>query len=390
MNMHGIIAPPVAERERGIDSSLARARDWLHRKRMFLLFVVLPAMLTAGYLYLIAADQYESEAHFLVRTTAPQPLAGTGVSQVISAATGISAAQGEAMSVADYLTSHDVVATLRKQDRLVERFHDLDADFFSRLRQADPTNERLLAYYRKQVSVQYNTETGITTLKVHSFRPKDSFELLSKLLRLGEERVNVLNLRSYTDALAGSKRQLAEAEDALAASQGKLTSFRQNRGDIDPQASGQAQIALVSTMTGQLAAARAQLSAMGGMIDHSSPQYRALAGRVAALQAQVSAQSGRLVGGSGAIANDISGYEGLRLRQDFLAKRYEAAASSLEKAREQAIRQQLYVVRVVDANMPTKALFPQRVKILSTVVIALLLAYAIGWLIVAGVREHAA
>ena len=102
------------------------------------------------------------------------------------------------------------------------------------------------------MSVQYNTETGITTLKVHSFRPKDSYELLSKLLRLGEERVNILNLRSYNDALDVSKRQLAEAEDALAASQGKLTTFRQSRGDIDPQASGQAQIALVSTMTGQL------------------------------------------------------------------------------------------------------------------------------------------
>ncbi len=264
MNMHGIIAPQIAEPDRGLESSLARLRHWLWRKRMFLLVVVLPSILTAGYLYLIAADQYESEAHFLVRTTAPQPLAGTGVSQVLSAATGLSAAQGEGMSVADYLTSHDVVATLRKQDRLVERFSDPKADFFSRLHPANPTNERLLAYYRKQVSVQYSTETGITTLKVHSFRPQDSYELLSKLLRLGEGRVNDLNVRSYNDAIAVSKRQLAEAEDALAASQGKLTSFRQSRGDIDPQASGQAQIGLVATMTGQLAAARAQLAGHGG------------------------------------------------------------------------------------------------------------------------------
>ncbi len=47
-------------------------------------------------------------------------------------------------------------------------------------------------------------------------------------------------------------------------------------------------------------------------------------------------------------------------------------------------------MRVGDANMPVKALFPERWRILLTVVVALLLTYSIGWLIAAGVREHAA
>jgi len=44
----------------------------------------------------------------------------------------------------------------------------------------------------------------------------------------------------------------------------------------------------------------------------------------------------------------------------------------------------------VNPNMPVKALFPERWRILATVLISLLLVYSIGWLIVAGVREHAA
>ena len=66
------------------------------------------------------------------------------------------------------------------------------------------------------------------------------------------------------------------------------------------------------------------------------------------------------------------------------------AAASLEKAREQAIQQQLYLQRVVNPNMPVKALYPERGRILGTVLVSLLLIYSIGWLIVAGVREHAA
>jgi capsular polysaccharide transport system permease protein len=169
-----------------------------------------------------------------------------------------------------------------------------------------------------------------------------------------------------------------------------MTAFRHSRNDIDPQATGQAQLGVVATLTGQLATARAQLNAMKGVISPSSPQYAALAAHVAALQNQVGAQSSRLAGSSGAIANDISGYQALQLRREFLAKRYEAAAASLEKARDQAQQQQLYLVRVVDANMPVKAMFPERWRILTTVLVALLLIYSIGWLIVAGVREHAA
>ncbi|MDB5662576.1 MAG: Capsule polysaccharide export-like protein, partial [Sphingomonas bacterium] len=340
--------------------------------------------------FLIASDQYQSEAHFLVRTTDAGVTGGIGVSQVLSAATGLSAAQSEAMSVSDYLTSHDVVATLRKRDQLVERFRRPGVDITSRLSSDNPTPERLLGYYRKQVSVQYNTETGITTLKVRSFTPQDSYHLVRRLLELGESRVNFLNQRGYSDSIATSRRQLADAEQALTAVQLQLKRFRNAQSDIDPKASGQAQIELVTSLNGQLSTARAQLSAMGGLIDRSSPQYRAVAARVAALESQVAAQAGRLTGGGGAIANDIGGYEDLQLRQAFLSKRYEAAATSLERAREQALRQQLYVVRVVDANLPVKALFPERWRILATVVIALLLIYSIGWLIAAGVREHAA
>lgn len=389
MNMLGIIAPIESDLDRH-RSPVQRVRDWAVRSRAFLLLVVLPALLVAGYLFVIASDQYESEAHFLVRSTDVQTMPGTGIGSALSLVAGASGAQSEAMSVADYLTSHDVVDTLRRDDRLVERFHRPEADLFSRLRTGTPTPEKLLTYYRDQVKVHFNSETGITTLQVHSFTPQDSYELARRLMDLGEKRVNILNTRSYNDSIANARRQLAQAEADLAQVQVRLTQFRQRRADIDPQASGQAQIGLVSGLNTQLAVARAQLAAMGNAISRSSPQYQALSARVAALSGQVAAQSGRLAGGGRAIANDISGFEALQLRQQFLGKRYEAAAASLDKARDQAIRQQLYLVRVVDANMPVKALYPERWRILATVVVALLLAYSIGWLIVAGVREHAA
>jgi capsular polysaccharide transport system permease protein len=382
MNMHGVFA---AESNAGIDDTRGRWRTlsaWIVARKMFLGLVILPVTLLATYLFAICSDQYESEAHFLVKTTEPSATAGIGVSQILSMATGLSAAQGEAMSVADYLTSHDVVAKLRREDRLVDRFTRPGVDIFSKMWTTNPTPEKLLKFYRSHITVEYSAETASTTLKVHAFTPEDSYTLVRKLLVLGEQRVNLLNQRSYSDAIATSRQQLLEAEDALAITQKRMTSFRQVKADIDPTATGQAQIGLVSNLSQQLATARAQLSSMGGLISKDSPQYRAVASRVAALDRQVETQKGQLAGGPGAIAGDIEGYEDLKLRQEFAAKRYEA--------RDQAFKQQLYVVRVVDANYPVKSTYPQRWRILATATVALLLLYAIAWLILAGVREHAA
>lgn len=390
MNMHGIMAPETARapvpRARAVGHGII---DWCRRQKLFLLIVALPTLLTASYYFLVAADQYESEAHFLVRSTNNQAPTGIGISQALSAVTGLSSAQGESMSIADYLTSHDVVAELRQHGALVDKFRRSEADPLTRLWRADPAPETLLKYYRRRVSVKFNSETGIITLSAKTFRPGDSYDLVERLLALGEQRVNFMNKRSYNDSIASSRQQVDETEQALTIVQKKLTQFRQVRKDIDPEASGNAQITIVTGLTDRLATSRAQLDAMGSVINRRSPQYVALAQQVRALEAQLVAQRSKLTGSDTAIVHDISGYEDLKMRQGLLVKRYEAAAMALERARDQAQHQQLYVIRVVDANMPVKAMFPERGKIVATVLVGSLLIFAVTWLIIAGVKEHA-
>jgi capsular polysaccharide transport system permease protein len=385
--MHGKTIPDH-ERHELAESRLAGLRTWVANHRKWLMIVLLPTVLTALYLYLITADQYVSEAHFTVRSTQSSPATEGGLGQALSLV-GASTQQSEASSVSDYLSSHDAVAALEKNAQLVERFRRPEADFFSRL-SSEPTAETLAKFYHKQVDVKLDSSTGIAVLKVRAFRPEDAYLITNKLLELGERRVNELNQRLYASTLGLARRQLAEAEAGVTRTQGTLTSYRQGRRDINPQASGQAQIGLVSELQGQLSAARAQAAAMSAAVAGNSPQLVAVRARVRALEAQVGAQAGRLTAGGTSIAAGLGGYEELELRQQFAGKRYDAAAAALEKAREQAQRQQLFIVRVVEPNLAEKSLYPERLKIILTVFFGLMLAYGIGWLIAAGVREHAA
>lgn len=371
-------------------SAKDRARALWKRYKWFLLIVVLPTAIVATYLYAMASDQYESEAHYLVRSQGGEKSSSAGgIGAALGFAGAASGSQGEAMSVSDYLTSHDAVAALRKRMDLVAMFRRPEADLFSRMSVADPTPEFLLRYYRKQVEVDFDKETGITTLTARAFRREDAYKLASTLLSLGEQRVNDMNLRGFSDAVALSRRQLAEAERRIGTLQSRMTQFRQTGRDVDPEGTAQAQIGVVSRLTQELSAARAQLATTTSFVGASSPQVEALRQQVRSLEAQLGAQNARLAGGGTAIAAGLGEYERLKVQQELLAKQYEAASTAFEQARQQAVRQQLYVVRVVEANRPVKSTYPKRALITLTVFFALLVIFAIGWLIAAGVREHA-
>jgi capsular polysaccharide transport system permease protein len=385
-------APPpshtAASRPRRWDGWAARA---IARRRGFLAVVVAPTLVAALYLFGVAARQYESEAHFTVKTAAQSSSNyTTGLAQMFGVSGAMTPSQSESYSVGDYLTSHDAVTALRRRFDLVSMFHRPEADIASRLWDSHPAAEQLLKYYRRQVKVAYASETGITTLKVHAFRAADAQAIAEALLEMGEWRVNVLNQRALDNATRVAERQLNEAEVGLAASQGSMTHLRQSGRDIDPEHSSVADITMLAELRGQLAQSRAQLAAMGGAIQPDSPQYAAMADRVRALQTQMDAEAGKLAGAPDAASRNLSAFESLKLRQDFASKRYEAAATALESARSDALKQQLYVVRVVEPDRPEKALFPQRWLILASVFFAALLTYGVGALIVAGVREHSA
>jgi capsular polysaccharide transport system permease protein len=383
--MHGIstlVSPDEVHKEHS--SSL---RAWLYARRWFMLCVLLPTALVATYYGLIASDRFESEAHYVVRSSDnPSPMA-SGLGLVFGLGGG-GGAQGETNSVSDYLSSHDAVAALSRKLDMVGIFRRPEADIISRLR-AEPKAETLLRYYNDHVRIRHNPDTGITTLRVQTFRPADSLTLAHALLELGEDRVNTLNERIYKSTVANARRQLAEAEVLVAQVQGRMTSFRRSGRDINPEGTGAVQTQLVSRLREELAAARAQLMMMARTVNAGSPQVVAMRERVRALEAQVGSENARLTGGLGDIATGIGNYEELRLRQEFAAKRYEAAAANLERARAQAEKQQVFIVRVVEPNLPQKARYPERLKIILTTFAGLLVVYAIGWLIVAGVKEHA-
>ena len=387
--MSGVLLPANGQRQ-GHDARRlgARLADAMRAGRAFLLIVVVPTLLVAIYYGIFASRQYESSADFVVRR-AESAKAGPDVGQMLGFTLGTSTTEGDAYVVQAYLLSHNAVARLRKENDLVGVFARPDADMASRLWFTNPSPEWLLKFYREQVTIKPDDESGITHLTVHTFRPEDSYAIAQKLLQMGEQQVNAINQRTYTDQVSSAKRQFEEAGHQLAEIEAQLTTYRKSHGDVDPADTGKAQVTLVSTLTQSLVAARARLNAMEGAISHSSPQYQAMHRQVATLQAQVDGQSSKIVGADHSIANRLGDYEELVIKRQEIAQVYAVAAGEFKQAQAEAARKQLYLIRVVEPNLPGRSEFPKRFEIVLTVFGTLLMAYGIGWLLWAGIKEHA-
>jgi capsular polysaccharide transport system permease protein len=120
-----------------------------------------------------------------------------------------------------------------------------------------------------------------------------------------------------------------------------------------------------------------------------NPNIPALRNRVLAVGREIAAQNGRAVGTPTGIASKMTNYEKLNVEQEFATQMLTAANASLEQARTEAQKQQYYLERVVEPNVPDQPNLPHRLKKILTVFAALVFLYFIGWMLVVGILEHA-
>jgi capsular polysaccharide transport system permease protein len=361
----------------------------VRRYRFPLLFIALPTLLASLYYFGIAAPQYETEARFIIYSSHGGQMQLGGLGQVLGLSEGGNGVTSETFSVIDFMQSHDAVSALQQKLPLVSMFRSPQADLISRLWYAHPTSEQLLSYYKGKVTLTYRQETGITTLDVHGYTPQDAYILANTLLSLGEQRVNDYNSRVTADTVQVAQDEVNQAQTRIQKAEDALTIFREQHQDLNPELSGTQGQTLIAALNAQLAQARADLAQMQGYLRPGSPQMITQRNRINALQSEIAAQSGDLTSGHGALAPVLAQYQDLNVQLQFAQQNYTATEAALVTAREDAMKQQLFLIRVVEPNLAQQALFPKRFLMVGTILAGLLVAYGILWLLVAGVREHA-
>lgn len=360
---------------------------WLARHRDALLCVALPTALAALYYFVIAADLYASEAHYVVRS--PSAVQIGGLAGLLQGGAASGSAQ-DAYTVQTFATSRDAIAQLEQQLDLKAMFNRPEADFLARYPNPIDWNnaEDFHAYYQRRVQLIYDSTTGISTLSVQAFRAEDAQAIAHALLTMSEQLVNRLNARAHDSAVRDAEAEVAAAEREMGGIQQGVLDYRNRESLLDPGKSSGAIFEMQAKTETELASTRTRLAELLRSAPQS-PLRGDLETRIRVLEGQLAGQRARLTGNDSAMAPKLSAFEQLSLKKEFLTKKLSSALASLETARAEARRQQIYLERVVDVSRADRAEYPRRWRAVLIVFVSAFLIFSIGKLLVAGVREHA-
>jgi capsular polysaccharide transport system permease protein len=356
------------------------------KNKILWLTVIIPTILACIYFGLIASDVYISESRFVVRS--PQRQSQTGLGALLQS-TGFSRSQDDTYSVHDFVMSRDALKELDEQIGVRKLYSSKDADFINRFPGLDwdSSFEAFHRYYQKRISVDYDTVSSISILTVRAFTADDAKRINDLLLKMGERLVNNLNDRSRQDLIKFATQEVTVAEEKAKTAALALSSFRTTQSVFDPDRQSAIQLQGVAKLQEELLATEAQLNQIR-RVSPNNPQVASLANRVATLRNTIATETSKVAGGGASLTSKSANFERLVLEKGFADKQLASALTSLESARSEAERKQLYLERLVQPNLPDKALEPRRIRSIFMVLAVGLMAWGVVSLLVASVKEH--
>lgn len=362
----------------------------LARNPWFLVGVILPVFLSSIYYFGIASEQYVSESRFVIKAPNQRGAQTTSFANLIQS-TGLSSGQEQSNQVIDFVRSRSALTVLEKELRIKQAYGDSDVDMLSRFPRPweQDAFEDLFDYYRSKIEISRDNDTGLVVLRTIAFSPQEAASINGKLLEQSETLVNELNESARTKAIAEAESRVVEAEARVKAALKATSDYRNKVRLVEPLKEATGVVEIANRLITERAALEAQLSTLRQVTpDH--PSIPVLKEQIASLTREINRQNARLAGDSG---NNISGklpdYEALVLEQELASQLLTIAQSSLEQARTEALKQQFYLERVVEPNVPDLPEYPKALKTVLTILGFALCLYFIIWMFVVGILEHA-
>ncbi|NGZ29009.1 MAG: hypothetical protein G8345_19230 [Magnetococcales bacterium] len=362
--------------------------QFLRNNKLFLTTVVLTTLLSVVYFGFVASDVYISESRFVVRTPDRQNFSTLGM--IIKGMTGFSRSQDDSYTVQDFILSRDALNSLENVLLIKKAFSNPDIDRVSRFAGLDLDNshENFHRYYKRMVDVDLDPISSISTLTTRAFNAEDAYNMNMHLLELGEKLVNQLNERGRQDMIRFALQEVRDAENQAKEASIALARYRDEKEVIDPEKQSAIPLQLISKLQEEFIATQTQVQQLE-KVATTNPQLEVLRQRAKFLKKQIQQESQRVVGNSGtSLASKTVEYERLLLEKDFSDKMVASAMNTLEQARNEAHRKQLYLERIVHPNKPDVAMEPKRLRAIAAVFALSLMVWGILSMLVAGIREH--
>lgn len=337
------------------------------------------------YWLLIASDKYLSETNVVLET--PQLAAPTlNFSSLLG---GGGKDTGDMLLLRDYLLSVDMLKLVESEVGFKEHYSKTDWDFFSRLSSENVTIEELHEYYLNRVSIELDEYAKVLRIKVESFSPEVSYEIVNLLIAKGEAHMNHMGQRLASEQVRFLENQVSLLNENFDAARQELLDYQNNNGLVSPTGTVENLSAVVASLEAKLASLKAEKKVLRSYQSTRSPQIKRVATQISALEEQIVYESKRMAKKSGNALNSLSSeYQTLELRAMFAQESYSGALAALETTRIEAARKLKQVSILQSPTFAEYSVKPRRIYNMTVYLIIALFLTLILQMLILIVRDH--
>lgn len=369
---------------------VSRAR--LHRRHfaLFLSFwccVALPIAVSGWYLFERAADQFASHVGFAVRSQ--------DMAIPVDAFAGIGSLARTSSSDTDilfeFIQSPEIVRRLEESLGLRARYSRPETDIiFAFDRRA--SNEKLVNYWRRMVSVHYDPSTGLIELEVRAFSRNDAFEIATEILAQSSAMINQLSAISRDDRTRYAREELDNSVERLKNARRALTAFRATTQIVDPTADVQGQMTVLVSLQQQLASTYVELDLLSQTSRKDDPRVVNLQREVEVIERRIDIERKKFgLGGNDdeTFTAVLERFEELNVDLEFAQTSYLTALTTYEAGIRDAQQQSRYLATYLQPTMPDSAEYPQRITLIAIIAVFTFLIWSVACLIYYSARDRA-
>ena len=331
----------------------------------FLLMVLLPPLVAGWYLWTRAADRYTSTVGVSVRTEE--------TNSALEMLGGIAELSGSSS------TDTEILYKFIQSQELVRRA-DLALDLRGLWAKGNPaldpvfvytppgTIEDLVDYWSRMVKV-YNDDTGLLELHVQAFTPEDAQRIAQFVFDESAEMINRLTAIARDDATSYAREELDQSQEALKTAREAMTRFRNRTQIVDPTASVQSQMGLLSSLQLQLAETLINLDILRQTAAANDPRITQAERRVEVIENRMVEEREKLglgaedVAASTVFADLVGEFERLNVEREFAEQSYTAARAAYDAALAEARRKSRYLAAHIRPTLAEAPEHPRRLML---------------------------
>lgn len=246
----------------------------------------------------VGRNRYVSSSEFIIRTPSHAPTPMASIATLFGGGTTSSSLE-DSRYLQVYLRSPDVMrrvfSSIVNSGSYKRSFPDITSGISSL-----SSNQEMLDFYHRQVSVLPQDLSGSTVLSTTAFDPFTAHQLNLALISEARIFVNKINQDIGSAQLKSSLMRLSMAEAAYDKASLAISTFNQSRKLLDPNLESAASTNYISALQSKLVQLRVDASTLRQQFrDRNAPELQRINEQVREMETQISVERSRLVSRSG-------------------------------------------------------------------------------------------